>query len=136
MERKQLPGMLPAVNASPNSSDNPERSNQCEQSGLKDGLCFLSRPRGQVLPRHFLRCGPFDHLQAEGMKEPPGFFGHGGEKLKKTVPLPVIFKGPAPKVAWQDLTPLPTHAEVHMRERAWLKLDVYQADFWTCPEWR
>jgi hypothetical protein len=45
------------------------------------------------------------------MKEPPGFFDHGGEKLKRTVPLLVIFKGPAPKVARQYLTLLPTDKE-------------------------
>jgi hypothetical protein len=54
------------------------------------------------LPRHFLRCGPFDHLQAEGMADPPDVLNHGGEKLKKTVPIPVIFKDPAPEVARQD----------------------------------
>jgi hypothetical protein len=59
------------------------------------------------LPRHFLRCGPFDHLQAEGRTDPPEFFDHGGEKIKKTIPIPVIFKVPAPKVARQDLTPSP-----------------------------
>ena len=63
--------------------------------------------RGQVLPRHFLRCGPFDHLQAEGMTDPPDVLDQGGEKLKKTIPIPVIFKDPAPKVARQDLTPSP-----------------------------
>jgi hypothetical protein len=39
------------------------------------------------------------------MTDPPEFFDHGGEKIKKTIPIPVIFKDPAPKVARQDLTP-------------------------------
>jgi hypothetical protein len=53
------------------------------------------------------------------MTDPPEFFDHGGEKLKKTVPIPVAFKDPSPKVALQDLTPswfarrdlLPKHFE-------------------------
>jgi hypothetical protein len=64
-----------------------------------------SRDRGQVLPRHFLSCGPFDHLQAEGMTDQPELFDHGGEKINKTIPIPVILKDPAPKVARQDLAP-------------------------------
>jgi hypothetical protein len=58
--------------------------------------------KGKDLPRHFLHCGPVDHLQAEGMADPLGFFHHCGEKLKKTGPIPLIFKEPVPKVARQD----------------------------------
>ncbi len=36
------------------------------------------------------------------MADPLEFFDHCGEKLKKTVPILVIFKDPAPEVARQD----------------------------------
>jgi hypothetical protein len=52
-----------------------------------------------------IRIGRFDQQvvvvphQAEGMTDPPKFFDNGGEYLKKTVPIPVIFKNPAPSIA-------------------------------------